>query len=78
MTEFDKNVAEIRSGIAFYEARREVDLAKAITEMRANFGFPDKEQPVEPKVEPNPFAWKYSVEAAIEKRRRELGLTERT
>jgi hypothetical protein len=69
---FDKTVEEIRDGIAFLEARQEEDLAKAIKEMRADYGFPDTKMQA---LAPNPYAWKYSLDAAIEKRRRELGFS---
>lgn len=79
MTEstFDKKVKELKADIASYnktmEAKNQKGLFEAIKEARFNLGLTDpKMQPIEP-----PAEFVYSLEAAVEKRRRELGLVNR-
>jgi predicted nucleic acid-binding Zn-ribbon protein len=77
MSEFEQKAEElskeIKSFKAEFETAQQKKLEAAVKEMRANLGLPTEE---EESVESKTASYAYGLEAAIEKKRQELGLVE--
>ena len=77
MSEFEQKAEELSKEIKAFKAEFETEQTKkleaAITEMRSNLGLPTE---IEQSVEPKAASYAYGLDAAIEKKRQELGLVE--